>query len=130
MQMTIDTSAIIAVMTSEPTRRSVERVIRRSRMIAPPSLHWEVGNGLANYMNKKGASLDSALAGWRTFERMNVQPLEIDFFLALKLAQQLRIYAYDAYIIQCAIQHKTPLLTLDNRMRACAKVLNLELIGI
>ncbi len=38
------------------------------------------------------------------------------------------LYAYDAYLLSCAIQQKAPLLTLDNGLRYPAQQANVKLL--
>jgi len=40
-------------------------------------------------------------------------------WLTCKMAK-LNLYAYDAYIINCAIQHHAPLISLDRKLLAAA----------
>lgn len=46
----------------------------------------------------------------------SAEPLEA----ALALAYDLDIYAYDAYVIRCALQYRCPVLTLDAALRTAA----------
>ena len=38
----------------------------------------------------------------------------------MALAYDLDIYAYDAYVIRCALQYRCPVLTLDAALRTAA----------
>jgi len=46
----------------------------------------------------------------------------------LLLAGRLRIYAYDAYFLQCSLETKCPLLTLDGGMKRLAEQLEITLV--
>jgi predicted nucleic acid-binding protein len=46
------------------------------------------------------------------------------------LAHSLKIYAYDAYVIGCAISQRAPILTLDGVLAERARSLNLEVIEV
>jgi len=50
--------------------------------------------------------------------------------MALKLSKQSDMYAYDAYLLDCAIRYKAPLLTLDLRLKASAQKLNIETLEV
>ncbi len=44
-----------------------------------------------------------------------------DIGAALKIAARQGIYAYDAYMIQCCIETRSPLLSLDRRLNAATE---------
>jgi predicted nucleic acid-binding protein len=49
---------------------------------------------------------------------------------AARLSQQLNIYAYDAYVIACAINQRAPILSLDNVLKERARSLKLEILEV
>ena len=49
---------------------------------------------------------------------------------SLALVRQLNIYAYDAYLLVCAMQLGTPLLTLDAPLKVAAASLGIEVMEI
>jgi len=40
------------------------------------------------------------------------------------------VYAYDAYVIECARLYQTPLISLDRRQRDIARGLGIEIIEV
>jgi len=44
----------------------------------------------------------------------------VELDIALELSSRLNIYAYDSYVIACALKHKSPLITLDNNLLEAA----------
>jgi len=46
------------------------------------------------------------------------------------LAARLNIYAYDAYVIACAVNQRAPILTLDGGLRARARELKLDVLEV
>jgi predicted nucleic acid-binding protein len=46
------------------------------------------------------------------------------------LAGRLNIYAYDAYILQCAIENNLPLISLDRNMIEIAKNNGIKVIEV
>jgi hypothetical protein len=44
MNITIDTSALIAVITGEPKKSRIIELTIGANLISPHSVHWEVGN--------------------------------------------------------------------------------------
>ena len=47
--------------------------------------------------------------------------MDVELGDALQLAEQLGSYAYDAYVISCALKHHCPLVSLDHQMIRYAK---------
>ena len=40
------------------------------------------------------------------------------------------MYAYDAYFLDCAIRHKSHLLTLDRKLKVATQNINIEIMEI
>lgn len=47
--------------------------------------------------------------------------VEISITKAVELAGKHNVYAYDAYILQCAVEQNIPLLTLDKELAEIAQ---------
>ena len=65
------------------------------------------------------------LAAWTAAQRFKVSLRDIDMAAALRLAASHGTYAYDAYMLQCALEHRGTLVTLDRRMIAVGKLIGL-----
>ena len=63
------------------------------------------------------------------YQQISLTMIEVDLAAAVELAERFKIYAYDAYLLTCALAQRTPLLTLDHALMAVAKQLNIELPG-
>ena len=46
--------------------------------------------------------------------------IDVDPGQSLELSQRLSPYAYDAYVLACALNSRSPLLTLDRKLAAAA----------
>ncbi|MGH8592316.1 MAG: type II toxin-antitoxin system VapC family toxin [Gammaproteobacteria bacterium] len=62
------------------------------------------------------------------YGRTAIRFVDVDLAVALKLCSQLRIYAYDAYLIACAQAQRCPLLTLDQGLTRAAKAMGVEVV--
>jgi len=114
--LVIDTSALVAVLTAEPTR---DRIIARTQgaeLVAPGSVHWETGNALSALLKRRRLKLAEVQAALEAYARIPIRLVEIELDVALELADRLGLYAYDAYLMTCARRHGAPLLTLDPRL--------------
>lgn len=130
MDMVIDTSAIIAVIANEPERSAiVERTVGVS-LLAPASVHWEVGNAFANMLKRRRTSLDRAKLAMRSYERMMFRFIDIDLGQSLEISDRLDLYAYDAYVLACALNMRSPLLTLDKKLAAAAPMAGVRVLEV
>ncbi len=124
MDVVIDTSALIAVIVGEPERDQIVELTAGNTLISPGSVPWEVGNAFSAMLKQNRLTLDETHKGLEIFESIPVRYAKPDFVHALTLAHQTNMYAYDAYLLDCAIRHNAPLLTLDRKLKTAAKNLN------
>ena len=59
-----------------------------------------------------------------------IKLIDVDLKQALGVVKRLRVYAYDAYLLVCAVQLGTPLLTLDRSLRSAAASLGIEVLEV
>jgi predicted nucleic acid-binding protein len=130
MEIVIDTSAILAVVGLEPERAELIRLTKGSTLVAPSSVHWEIGNAISAMFKRKAIELDDALRVLDAYAGIPIRLLDQTLRQATELSRQLNIYAYDAYVIACAINQRAPILSLDSVLKERAKSLGLETIGV
>ena len=130
MDIVIDTSALIAVIVGEPQRTKIIEITSGNTLIGPGSIPWEIGNAFSAMFKEDRLTLDEAQKGLAIFASIPLRYIEPDFVNALKISKQAKIYAYDAYFLDCAIRYKAPLLTLDRKLMASAHNLNVETLEI
>ena len=121
MKVTVDTSAVIAVLLGENNR---ERIIRRTKgvdLIAPASLHWEMGNAFSAMFKRGRLGADVALQAISRYEEIPIQLVEVNLAEAVQIAEKRDLYAYDAYMLLVARRHRAPLLTLDGGLKEPAR---------
>jgi len=125
-----DTSVIIAVITNETLKQRLVNLTYGADIIAPPSLHWEVGNALSAMFKRKRIDLKQAMRAIKAYDKIPIKFCDIKMNLALKIADELNIYAYDAYFIGCASQFKGTLLSLDKNLLNAAKKYGVKIIEV
>lgn len=128
MAVIIDTSAIIAVLLSEPERATLVDVTRGAELAAPASVHWEVGNALSAGLKRRRLTLAEGQRALTAYEAIPIRFVEVDLALSLELAADHGLYAYDAYLLTCALQQRAPLLTLDAGLTRTAITLGINLV--
>jgi predicted nucleic acid-binding protein len=79
---------------------------------------------------RKRISLEEALTAIDIYKQIPVRFIEIELEESLRIAHQLNIYAYDAYVLRCAQKQKAPLLSLDKALLKLAEGLKLQVIEV
>jgi predicted nucleic acid-binding protein len=130
MDVIIDTSALIAVIVGEPERNRIVEITTGNTLIGPGSIPWEIGNAFSAMFKQNRLTLKEAQKGLVIFQSIPLRYVEADFSNVLKLSQNTKIYAYDAYFLDCAVRRKAPLLTLDRNLRTAAQNLNIEILEV
>ena len=129
-KIVVDTSAVLAVCLEETTRHKVIEATRSTELVAPASLPLEVPNALSSKFKQSALSLEEALGALERFERIPMQQAKVDLEAALRLASELGIYAYDAYVIEAARRHRCPMISLDGGQCEAASRVGVETIRI
>lgn len=126
----IDASAIIAVIADEPERKRIVEVTVGSSLLAPSSVHWEIGNAFSAMLRRGRITLEQAQRAIGVYYQIPVRLVDPELLDALEIAAQHGIYAYDAYLIACAEKYRLPLLTLDRGLAAAARDRGTSLIEV
>lgn len=129
MEVTIDTSAVLAVVCNEAGRDQAIELTKGHTLIAPSSLHWEMGNALSAMLKRQRITLPEAKACMAAYGKIPIKLIDVDIKRALVLSSKFRVYAYDAYMLICAQQSGSPLLTFDGALSSHAAGLGIEIWG-
>ncbi|MGA8428657.1 MAG: type II toxin-antitoxin system VapC family toxin [Candidatus Sulfotelmatobacter sp.] len=124
----IDTSAILAVIGEQPEKADMLRLTRGASLVAPASVHWELGNALSAMFKRKAIAITEALQLLEGYSAIPIRRAEVSLEQAVELSARWNVYAYDAYVLACAINQRAPLLTLDGGLRARARELKLDVL--
>ena len=130
MPLIIDTSAIVAVLLSEPERARLIRATEGADLVAPASVHWEVGNALSALLKRRRAELADVQQAVQAYAEIPIRFVEVDLAFALEIAAEHGLYAYDAYLIACALAQRAPLLTLDQGLARAAGASGVTILEI
>ena len=128
MDIVADASAFLAVVLNEAARDSIIRNTTGRGIVAPEILPYEVGNALVVVRKKGRLTEREVLLAFDSAQQIPVTLLPVTIPSAVKLAMQFGIYAYDAYYLQCCIENRLPLLSLDVRMCEVAKRLRIQIV--
>ncbi len=128
MKIVADTNVFIAVALDEPEKPRIVDITSSCELLAPDVLPYEIGNALTALMRKRKLEPDEIEPAWAATQAIPVVLCDLDIREALRIASRLRIYAYDAYFIECALKFRSPLLTLDRGLKAVAGGLGIKIL--
>ena len=130
MYLTIDTSALIAVIGNEASKGRIVEITKNYSLYAPVSVHWEIGNAFSAMFKRQKIDVEIAKLALKAYQEIPVKFIDVPLEQALELSYSQKIYAYDAYLIQCAQQTSTSLLTLDKGLKTVAKNIGIQVLEV
>jgi predicted nucleic acid-binding protein len=86
MKITIDTSALIAVIANESKKSAILSVTNESSLVAPESVHWEIGNAFSAMLKRDRISLLLAKQAIAEYRKIPIKFIEVDLSSTLELA--------------------------------------------
>ena len=128
MKIVADTNTFLAVVLDEPEKSEIVQATKGHGLVAPEVLPFEVGNALTAMLKKDAISPEEVLAAWDAVQAIPVDLRGLDMPAALALAVRFGLYAYDAYFLECALDLRLPLLTLDRGMKHIARELSIPIV--
>ena len=128
VEIVIDTSAILAVIAEQPEKPDLVRLTRGATLLAPASVHWEIGNAMSAMFKRKAIGIKDAVRLLEAYAAIPIRVAEVGLKQAVEMSAKWNIYACDAYVLACAINERAPLLTLDGGLRERARELKLDVL--
>ena len=130
MYITIDTSALIAVIGNEASKQGIVDLTANCSLYAPASVHWEIGNAFSSMFKSQRLDVMLAQQALKVYSSIPIKFIDVPLDVTLELSKSQNIYAYDAYLIQCAQQTSTSLLTLDNGLKSVAQQVGVHVLEV
>jgi predicted nucleic acid-binding protein len=130
MDIVIDTSALIAVIVDEPERDKIIELTTGNTLIGPGSIPYEIGNAFSAMFKRDRLGIEEAKRGFEIFKSIPLRYIEPDFANVIFISKQTKMYAYDAYFLDCALRQTAPLLTLDSKLKEAARNLKIPTLEI
>ena len=75
-------------------------------------------------------SIEVAQEALAAYHSIPIKYIDVPLERTLYIMKEFNIYAYDAYLIQCAEQTSSPLLTLDKGLAKTAKQMGIALLEV
>jgi predicted nucleic acid-binding protein len=130
MKIVADTSVIIAVIANEPEKAALVKITKGAELIAPHSVNWEIGNAFSAMLRRKKITIDEASQALDAYAKIPIGFLDVELELSLRIADQLGILAYDAYILRCAQKYRSRLVSLDRYLVDRARSLGIRIMEV
>jgi predicted nucleic acid-binding protein len=130
MEVVIDASVLIAVITNEDEKEKLIQLTTGAELVAPLSVHWEIGNAFSSLLKRKRLTIKEALAALDIYLQIPVRFVEVELTESLELASEMGLYAYDAYLLRCAAKYRLPLITLDDRLAEAARKKKIQILEV
>ena len=128
MDIVSDASTFLAVVLDEENRDWVIERTTDCALVSPEVLPYEIANALIAVKRKGRLSDRDVLKAFDISQRIPVKLVPIKVRDALRIALKHSIHAFDAFYLQCCIETKLPLISLDNRMCDTARSLSIKVV--
>jgi len=128
MEIVADASTFLAVVLNESDRDWIIHKTIGKGIVSPEVLPYEIGNALIAVKRKGRLNDREILRALDLLQRIAVRLVSVKIHDAIKIALRFNIYAYDAYYLQCCIENKLPLISLDDRMCDIAGSLRIKVV--
>jgi predicted nucleic acid-binding protein len=130
VEVTVDTSVIMAVILNEESKPALLEATAHAELLAPPTLPWELGNALSALFKRRRIDLEQAKAALASYGQIALRLADVDVGASVELAHEQSIYAYDAYVLECARRYRTPLLSLDGPLQEVARRVDVKVMEV
>jgi predicted nucleic acid-binding protein len=130
MDLTVDASVIMAVILNEPSKPQILEATKGAELLSAASLPWEIGNALSALFRRRRIDLAQAELALASYRQIPVRLPPVDLEPCVQLAERYSVYAYDAYVIECARRYQCPLISLDRRQREVARSEGIETVEV
>jgi predicted nucleic acid-binding protein len=128
MEIVADASTFLAVVLNESDREWIIHKTMGKGIVSPEVLPYEIGNALIAVKRKGRLNDREALRAFNLYQRIAVRLVSVKIHDSIRIALRFNIYAYDAYYLQCCIENKLPLISLDDRMCGIAGNLGIKVV--
>jgi predicted nucleic acid-binding protein len=81
-------------------------------------------------LKRQRVSMQRAIQAVSLYRQIPLRLVEVELEDTLRIADSLAIYAYDAYLIRCALKYRTPLISLDRGLIDAAKASNVQVLEV
>lgn len=81
MDVLVDASVIVAVIANEPEKDTLIELTKGARLVAPHSIHWEIGNAFSAMLKRKRITLEQARKAIAAYKKIPIKLVDIVQFI-------------------------------------------------
>ena len=122
-----DASLLAAVAFGEPGAEDAVDLIRDADLYEPPLLAYELASVARKKISNNPEQRDGLIQGFQAILRLDIRWVDQDHQQIIDLALDSGLSTYDASYLHLARALGIPIATFDQKMRAAAEALGLEL---
>ena len=130
MDVAVDASVLIAIIVNEPEKPALIRATIGDDLISPHSVRWEIGNAFSAMLKRGRVTREQATKALAQYASIPIRYVEVELDDSLAIADQYDVYAYDAYLLRCAVKYRAPLLSLDRGLLHVARQMNISTVEV
>jgi len=130
MTLVVDASILLAVLMSEPERAKIIELTKDVDLIAPTSVHWEIGNALSSMLKRGRMTLVQAESVLKNYEKIPIRFVEVSLHESIRISADRKVYAYDAFLIACARDQRCKLISLDKALLQASKDAGIQVVEV
>ena len=120
MKLVLDTSVVVALLASDEEQDHFLDIISKYDYVCSTSIVPELGNAVSAMFKRGRINLNQGLAIVDGFSKLDIQLVDLNLTRAVEISNSYHIYAYDAYVLECAERLQIGFVTLDNKMLVVA----------
>jgi predicted nucleic acid-binding protein len=128
--LVVDASILLDVLMSEPERAKIIDLTKDVDLIAPASVHWEVGNTLSSMLKRGRMTLVQAESVLKNYEKIPIRFMEVSLHESIRISAERKIYACDAFLIACARDQKCRLISLDKALLQASRDSGIQVVEV
>ena len=130
MTLVVDASVLLAVLMSERERAKIIELTKDVDLIAPSSVHWEIGNALSSMLKRGRMTLVQAETVLKNYEKIPIRFVEVSLHESIRISADRKIYAYDAFLIACARDQRCKLISLDKALLQASRDSGIQVVEV
>jgi len=130
MSILVDANVYLAVILDEPEKQSIINLTLNCELVSPLVLPYEIGNALSAMFKRNRLTKAQIIECFDIYNKIPVRLVDVDIKVALKIASDYNIYAYNAYYLEIARRLKFNLLSLDKKMISVASEMGIHLLEV
>jgi len=102
MSVLVDANIYLAVILDGPEKKRIIELTQNSELVSPLVLPYEIGNALSAMFKRDRLTKVQILNCFNIYNTIPVRLVDVDIKVALQMASDFNIYAYDAYYLEIA----------------------------